>query len=223
MSDVNLSIVREFFELNRFRVMTKWEHEQGRSGTGDQGLQLYVLNTAPPMGIEPSFSLTPSDLPAIQRALVEIRAWHSDRFYPSVIESSPALRRVAEAESLSQASDHFMSHDFKTILVMSELPVSADQRARSIELLRQFGIDHVIEFPTMFRDMLDKVNVNANYAASPNLQLLRLLKGYGFIQNQQLELVFPTEPRPQTRKPEVDTVDIESNEEQSELDHESHE
>lgn len=206
MSDVNLTIVREFFELNQFRVMTRWEHDQNRSSS-DQGIQLYVTNTAP-VELERSFVLNAANLRGLTRALVEIRAWHSDRFYPSVIENSAALRRIVEEESLNRASDHFETHDFATILVISELPVSREQRARSIELLRQTGVDHVLEFPAILQDMLDRINVNTNYAASPTLQLLRLLKGYRFIQNQQLELTFPTEPRTVVRPAQVEVKEV---------------
>lgn len=202
MSDVNLSIVREFFELNQFRVMTRWENEQGRSGS-DQGIQLYVTNTAP-TELERAFVLSATEVRNVPRALVEIRAWHSDRFYPSVVENSAALRRIVEEESLNRASDHFETHDFATILVISELPASRDQRARSIELLQQTGVDHVLEFPVILQDILDRIDINTNYAASPTLQLLRLLKAYRFIQNQQLELTFPTEPRYPLKPPEVD-------------------
>src|SRR5690606_14215459 len=119
LSDVNLSIVREFFELNQFRVMTRWEHDQNRSSS-DQGIQLYVTNTAP-VELARSFVLNAANLRGLTRALVEIRAWHSDRFYPSVIDNSAALRRIVEEESLNRASDHFETHDFATILVISEL------------------------------------------------------------------------------------------------------
>lgn len=208
MSDVNLNIVREFFELNGFRVMARWDHEQSRASSADQGIQLYVVNTAT-AEIDRGFVLTAAELRGVTQGLVEIRAWHSDRFYPSVIESSAALRRIVEEDSLGQASDHFQSHDFVTILVISELPASRDQRARSVELLRQIGVDHVLEFPTILQDMLDRINVNTNYPASPTLQLLRLLKGYRFIQNQQLELAFPTEPRQPTRLPNLETTELE--------------
>ena len=212
MSDVNLNIVREFFELNQFRVMTRWEHEQGRSGSGEQGLQLYVVNTAP-ADVERGFVLTAGDLRGVTQALVEIRAWHSDRFYPSVIENSAALRRIVEEDSLTRASDHFQSHEFVTILAISELPLSPEPRARSVELLGGIGVDHVIEFPVILQDLLDRINVNTNYPASPTLQMLRLLKGYRFIQNQQLELVFPTEPRvvaARTAHVEVEEADIDT-------------
>lgn len=205
MSDVNLNIVREFFELNRFRVMTRWEHEPGGSGSGDQGIQLYVVNTEP-VEVERGFVLTSAGLRSIARGLVEVRAWHSDRFYPSVIESSAVLGHIVEADSVNCAFDHFQSHDFSTILVISELPASPDQRARSVDLLRRTGIDHVLEFPTLLQDMLDRIDINAAYGASATLQVLRLLKGYRFIQNQQLELVFPTEARVPRQAAAVEVV-----------------
>jgi hypothetical protein len=205
VSDVNLDIVREFFELNQFAVMTKWEHEQGGA---DPALQLYVERTAPllPDG-EAGFVLAPPELAYISRAAVEIRAWHSDRVYPSAIEPSGAFRHLVEEDSLNQAADHFGTDDFAKILVISELPISAEPRDRAIQLLEQIGITHILEFPAILKDMLDKVNPSTNYAASLTLQLLRLLKAYRFIRHQQLEFTFPTDPQVVAGQAFVDTVE----------------
>lgn len=193
MSDVNLQLVREFFELNLFHVLTHWQHDSMHARSLDPGLQLFAENhhaVAPPFDFD--FLLRPSDISAIPRALVEVRAWHADRFYPSVVESSPVLAQFVAQDSLSFARHIFGSDDFTTILVISELPASPEPRLRTIDLLRGMGIGHILEFPTLLRVLLDKVSANGTYA-SPTLQTLRLLKRYSLVRRQQLEFAFPTE------------------------------
>lgn len=194
MDDVNLQLVREFFELNMFRVLTNWQQNPLRGRPADTGGQLFVENTAAAPVRELPFLLTPADIPFVQRAMVEVRAWHADRFYPSVIESSPVLHQFVAAEPLALAQEVFADEVFRTILVLSELPATHDQRSRSIELLQRTGIDHVIEFPVILQGLLNNLSVNANYSASSTLQTLRLLKRYRFIRNQQMEFSFSTEP-----------------------------
>ena len=194
MSDVNIQLVREFFELNAFRTMTFWQHDDARPRAGEHGLQLFAENGAPTTTRPIEFVLRPGDVCAIDRALVEVRAWHADRFYASVIEANPVLFDVAGEDSRARANGAFGGAPYRTILVISEFSTSPEPRQRAIALLRQAGIDHVIEFPMILRDILDRISPQASYGPSQTLQTLRLLKRYDFIRYQQLELPFRTEP-----------------------------
>lgn len=207
MSDVNVQLVREFFELNGFRVMTYWQHDTVRPRAPDHGLQLFVENGAP-VGPRPSeFVLQVGDVAGVTHALVEVRAWHADRFYASVIQSNPVLFEVASEESLARARDALGSPDLCTILVVSELPMSGEARRRAVALLEDGGISHIIEFPTVLHEILSKISAGVSYAPSHTLQTLRLLKRYGFVRRQQLEFKFPTEPPVPPVGPPVDTAD----------------
>lgn len=205
MSDVNLQVVREFFELNLFRVLTNWQQDPRILAHGDQAGQLFVDNSNASSTKPLPFVLHPDDLGSIERAVVEIRAWHTDRFYPSVIESNPILTQFVSEDSLALAREVFQQQPFATILVISELPASADQRSRSIELLEQSPVDHVIEFPHLLHDLLQKVNVNGNYPDSQTLEMLRLLKRYKLTRNQQMEFAFSTEAPAPASSPIVET------------------
>ncbi len=196
MGDVNVQLVREFFELNLFQVLTNWQQGPRRLRPGEHSGQLFVQNTNPGLPRELPFLLQPLDLPAIDRAVVEVRAWHGDRFYPSLIEASPVLSQFVSEESLALAEELFAGHPFRTILIVSELPASPELRSRSLSMLRSCGIGHVLEFPLVLRDLLDKIDENATYPSSTTLQTLRLLKRYKFIRNQQMEFAFPAEPPP---------------------------
>jgi len=207
MSDVNLQLVREFFELNLFRVMTNWQQDPCR--LSELSSQLFVENTNPgPALTEPDFLLRANALGAVDRAVVEIRAWHADRFYPSVIDSNPVLSQFVAEDALALATELFHGEPFRTILVLSELPVSQEPRQRSIDLLRRLGMDHVIEFPVVLQGLLQKVSINAHYPASQTLQTLRLLKRYRFIRNQQMEFGFRPEAPPQNESVHIETTSL---------------
>jgi len=205
MSDLNMQLVREFFELNRFYVLPHWQCEEV-SHSSDNTSLLFVERTSTEAGVEPEFLLRPADLPGIRRAVVEVRAWHADRVYPSTIDGNAVLGHVASREIGELAETVFGASDFKTILVVSEFSSAPEVRTRALKMLQDFGISHVIEFPTILGDLLDGVSVNGNYAPSQTLQTLRLLKRYGFARRQQMELFFPApgatdlQPRPSRQR-----------------------
>ena len=213
MSDVNVQLVREFFELNAFHVMTNWRHDGLRARGADHGCQLFVENTAPAPERELDFVLRAGDLPVIRRALVDVRAWHADRFYPSVIESNPILFQIVDKEFQARAKAVFGGAEGATILVISELPSSSEPRQRSLTLLQEGGIGHVIEFPTVIHEVLNKISAQVSYSTSQTLQTLRLLKRYSFIRRQQLELPFPTEAPLPTVPPMIETIQMSGDEE----------
>ena len=207
MSDVNVQLVREFFELNAFRVMTNWQHDLLRARGADHGLQMFVENTMHDPLQRAEFVLGPGEARALTRAVVAVRAWHADRVYASHIESNPVLLDVVSEESLARARQVFDDDSFDTVLVISELPASPEARERSITLFREAGLSHIVEFPTILHDMLDQISAGVSYGPSHTLQTLRLLKRYHFLQRQQLELPFPTEPPVRNTPPEVETAD----------------
>ncbi len=213
MSDVTVQLVREFFELNRFHVMTHWQHDPDRARGPEHGLQLFVENTEPAPGHAVEFLLRAGDVAALPRALVEVRAWHADRFYPSVVEGNPVLFEVAGEASLARARQRLGANP-ATILVISELPASSEPRRKTLSLLQAGGITHVIEFPTILHEILDRINANVSYGPSHTLQTMRLLKRYDLVRYQQLELPFPTEPPVTTLAPHVETAELPGGEEE---------
>lgn len=208
MSDLNVQLVRECFELNLFQVLPYWQHDPPASGAwparpSDTPLLLFVENTRPDIVRRIDFLLEPGDISGLQRAVVEVRAWHADRFYPSVIEANPVLGHVAYEETRQLAGQAFADRGFSTLLVISELPASPEPRERSIRLLRDLEIDHIVEFPTILEELLVKISAYGQYAPSATLQTLRLLKRYNLVRRLQLEFAFATEPPPSPVAPEV--------------------
>jgi hypothetical protein len=81
------------------------------------------------------------------------------------------------------------------ILVVPALPQSEDARSESIALLRDRGVDAILPFSTMLADLIDQIEVNRNYQKSDLLQVIRILKNYGFFREPQLELFRPRRRR----------------------------
>jgi len=215
LNDLNMQFVREFFELNLFHVLTHWQHENVPRIT-DFSCLLFIERGQPALPGPVDFVLRPDELIRIQRAVVEVRAWHGDRFYPSIIEASPILGHVALPGTKELAESVLGSPEFATILVVSDLSNAPKYRSRSLELLRGYGIDHVLEFSTLLRDVLNRLSPHGNYAPSQTLQTMRLLKRYNFISNQQLEFRFPGQAFLPELSTDVDTAppeDVESGEE----------
>ncbi len=205
MGDVSHQLVRDFFELSRFRVWPNWHQPPAGRQAGDYGPQLFIENLdAAADASGGGFVLYPLDLPNVARAVVEVRPWHGDRFYPSTVENTPGLTQIFQPETLGSARDFFAGQDFLCLLVISELPITTRPRARSIQLLREAGITHVMEFPSIIQELLTRVNPNLPYTGSPVLQLLRIMKHYRFIRNQQLEFPFTLDP------PEPPADDVEA-------------
>lgn len=208
MNDINLQLVREFFELNLFRVMTQWRQDQLGAPRGGHSPQLFVENTNIVPEYELGLVLGPGDLAYVHCAVVEIRAWHSDRFYSSLLQANPVVTQFAEAEALVPPREFFGTDDFKSILVVSELPLSPEQRTQSIEGLEKTKVDHIIEFSTILRELVDKVSINGAFTGSHTLQLIQLLKRYRLVRNQQMEFVFPMEGPVPAGEPQVETAEV---------------
>ncbi len=191
MNEINLQLVREFFELNLFHVYTPWQQVRLGVGRGEQGLQLYIENSQPAPARELGLVLNGVDIAVLHRAVVEIRAWHSDRIYASVIEANPVLTQFAADGAKQPALDFFGTPEFASVLVLSELPRSGEQRVKALTALESSPIDHIIEFPTILHELLAKVSVHGSYAGSSVLSLLQLLKRYRLVHYQQMELNLP--------------------------------
>ena len=204
MTSIDAQLAREFFELNGFRVHTVWAQHQRSDGA----VQIYIERSDAVVSAGLDLVISAEDLRAIPRALVEVRPWHTERLYPSVVENNPILTQFAQLDNTHHARDFFNNHPFATVLIISELPNNVDQRARSAAALAASPVDHVLEFATILRHLIATVNVASSYTASATLQLIQLLKRYRLIQNQQLEFPFPLDGPPVPTTPRVETATL---------------
>ena len=206
MTEVSLQLVRECLELHLFRVTTYWQHEDDGPRVAESAALLFVESRTPDMPAELPFLLRDSEFTRLSRAVIEVRAWHGDRLYPSVVENNPILAHVTSAEVRALAEDVFQGAPYASVLVFSELPQSPKQQERALELLRDLGLDHAVEFPTVLQQMLARINAHGSYAPSATLQTLRLLKRYNLLRRQQLEFAFPMEPHAPAKAPPIDVT-----------------
>jgi len=203
MSSVDESIVREYFEQNGFLVRQLRKYQvQSRKKTADEEVDLLVYNPSfDPKSRKPDFMLFSSELKFIHKAVVVVKGWHTLRFTPAMLKSSPEIFRFLEKTVVKKVSDLFYEDpakeqnptdeakdDLMKILVLPGLPTENPYREQSIQLLQDKGVDGIISFRSMLLDILDKIEINRNYQKSEILQVLRILKNYDLLGKPQLEL-----------------------------------
>jgi hypothetical protein len=200
MSAVSEIIVREYFELHGFlvRQQRKYIAPPRRE---DEEVDFLVLNprqeSRPPL----PFELGSADLPGIGRAVVVVKAWHTETFGPGVLANAPEIFRFLEPAVFQIALRAFGAVEPVTkLLVVPALPQAREAREQSIALLRAKGLDGVIPFHTVLADLIDHIEINRNYQKSDVLQVLRILKNYDFFKEPQMELFKPRRPAPERKK-----------------------
>jgi hypothetical protein len=189
MSAVDEGIVREYFELNGFLVCQRRKYiVQARQKTGDEEVDLIVLNPAVPAGVAPAeFEITSKMLSQVSRAIVAVKGWHTEIFAPGVLAHQPKIFRFVEKRAVEEAQRLVGGEGLVKILVVPGLPRDTKTRQRSIELLRSKGVDGVISFRSILQELIASVATNRNYQKSDLLQVLRLLKNYGLLKEPQME------------------------------------
>jgi hypothetical protein len=143
---------------------------------------------------------TTSDLRHVARAIVGVRGWHTERFYASTFAQWPDITRFAEPASVRFAGKLLASDAMAKILCLPELPASGDLKQKTVNALRQKGIDGIISFRTMLVALVDSVKTNKNYEKSDLLQIIRLLKNYGLLREDQMDLFTKTVKRTASRQ-----------------------
>jgi hypothetical protein len=189
MSAISETIVREYFELHGFLVRQQRKYV-APTRREDEEIDFFVLNPHPqPTETTLPFVLSSADLPALSRAVVVVKGWHTDTFSPAVLAHAPEIFRFVEPAAIQQAARAFGDEGPVTkILVVPALPQAGEARTQSIALLRAKGINAVIPFHTVLTDLVNHIEVNRNYQKSDLLQVIRILKNYEFIKEPQLEL-----------------------------------
>lgn len=196
MSAVDENIVREFFELHGFLVCQRRKYiVQTRQKTGNEEVDLIVLNPVATLPETPlDFEIAPAMLRSVARAVVAVKGWHTEVFAPGLLAHQPKIFRFVEPKAVEEARRLIGADGLLKILVIPGLPRDAKMRDRSIELLREKGVDGVISFRAILQDLLTSVKTNRNYEKSDLLQILRLLKNYDLVKEPQLELRLRRKP-----------------------------
>jgi len=191
MSVVNDLIVREYFELLGYLVSQprKYAAPRGRHKTAIEEVDLVVLNPlVKEHKLPENFVLVTQDLKTVARAIVAVRGWHTERFYVSTFERMPDLLRFVEPESIRYASRVLGDASMAKILCLPRLPASGELKQKTIQAMRDRGVDGIISFQTILGELVERVDANRSYDKSDVLQVIRLLKNYEFIKDRQLDM-----------------------------------
>jgi hypothetical protein len=199
MSAIDEGIVREYFEQNGFLVRQVRKYQvQSRHKTGDEEVDLVVYNPAYVRSARrPDFFLFANELNYIHRAIVVVKGWHTGRFTPNMLKSSPEIFRFLADNVLKQVTRFFPvdaaepgnAPDVTKILVLPSLPTAEPFRSQSVALLKERGVDGIISFRSMLQDLVERVEINKSYGKSDTLQVIRILKNYDLLKDAQLDLV----------------------------------
>ena len=201
MAAVNEAIAREYFEGLGYLVTQPVKHAApGRSRQPAAPIALLISQAGIRPHRLPGHTLWRSaDLATVAHAVVSVCGWHTDRFYMSTFEQAPDLFRFVQPASLRYAAQRLGADSFARILCLPRLPAGKATRQKSLDFARQQGVDGIIGFDTMLGELIHRVDTRRNYEKSDLLQIVRLLKLYGLIASDQLEL-FTGKPAAQRRK-----------------------
>ena len=196
MSAIDEEIVREYFEQNGFFVRQVRKYQvTARKKTDDEEIDLLIVNPAWRKGAgKPDFFLFGTELPKVHRAVVSVKAWHTDRFTPNTLKSNPEIFRFVQEEVIKEVERYFPSEEGEEskellkILVLPGLPSADPFKSESARMLQEKGVDAILSFRSLLIDLVDKVEVNKSYRKSDTLQVLRLLKNYDLLKDPQLDL-----------------------------------
>lgn len=189
MASVNEWIAREYFEMLGYMVTQPCKYSvTGRPKRVEEEIDLIILNPLiTEHSVPQSLLWMTSDLKKIARAVVGVYGWHTDRFYPAMLANLPEIVRFAGAESLRIASRKLGNNDIAKILCLPQLPVAQKLKDETLRILKDKGIDGILEFRTMLAEIINGVDKNRNYEKSDVLQIIRILKNYDLLRERQLE------------------------------------
>lgn len=191
MASVNEQIVREYFETLGFFVIQPNKHQvAARHKLDAEEIDLLIARPG-----QAGVFNTPKEvvwgapaLAKVQRAIVSIRGWHTDRFSPAVLKKNPDIFRFAELSVIKEARKTLGAGSITRILCLSDLAAGSEPQEETLTLLRAGGIDGVLSFRTMLLELVESVDVSKNYEKSDLLQILRILKTYDLLRDGQLDL-----------------------------------
>lgn len=207
MSSVTECIAREYFESLGFFVNSPSKHAvTAREKEPYEAIALLIFNPAARQHSPPKQALwNGEDLKHICAAVVGVCGWHTDRFYPKMIETAPDILQFASEQSYREAVRRMGVESPAKILCLPRLPASADLKREVLDGLRQKGIDGVVLFRTMLMELSDFVDVNRNYDKSDLLQTVRLIKHYDMLRDRQMDMF--QRARRKSGKPTVEAGD----------------
>ena len=189
MASVNEWIAREYFEMLGFLVIQPCKYSvSGKRKRIEEETDLIIFNPlVTEQTVPPSLLWAKADLKRISRAVVGVYGWHTDRFYPNMLEKLPEAVLYAGDESVKMAGRRLGGGPIAKILCLPQLPVAQKLKDETFRILKAKGIDGVLDFRAMLLEIINGVDKKRNYEKSDVLQIIRILKNYDLFKDAQLE------------------------------------
>ncbi len=182
---------------------------QARRKTGEEEVDVVVYNPAYARNSRrPDFFLFANELAYVHRAIVVVKGWHTGKFTPNMLKSSPEIFRFLEENVLKEVTRFFPvdaeepgnAPDVTKILVLPSLPTAEPFRSQSVAMLKEHGIDAIISFRSMLLDIIERMEINKSYGKSDTLQVIRILKNYDLLKDAQLDLIAERHAAPRKKQ-----------------------
>ena len=190
MAAVTEDIVRQYFEALGYLVNQPRRYTlPGKPKLAEEGIDFLVRSPRVHRHVVPENLLwATEDLSGISSAVVGVVGWHTDRFYAKTFEQEPELLRFTRPGCIKYAERLLGTKDVAKILCLPRLPASSDLCDKTVAVLKKRGVDGVITFERMLVELIFRTEVKRNYEKSDIRQAIRLLKLYGLLSDDQLEL-----------------------------------
>ena len=191
MASVNEWIVREYFETLGFFVIQPNKHQvvaRHKHDVEEIDLLIARPGQAGVFKAPKEVVWDSKQLAKVQRAVVSIRGWHTDRFSPATLKKNPELFRFTELPVTKEARKILGPGSVTKVLCLSDLTASSELHDETVLMLRENGVDGVLSFRTMLLELVDHLDTSKNYEKSDLLQILRILKTYDLLKDAQLDL-----------------------------------
>src|SRR5215475_11054989 len=111
MAAVSETIVREYFELHGF-LLRQYRKHVAPAGREDDDIDFLAINPhAQGRATDLPFVLGSADLPFVERALIVIKAWHTEVFSPALLTNAPELFRFLQKKAFQKMVAEFQQGD----------------------------------------------------------------------------------------------------------------
>lgn len=191
MAAVTETIVREYFEALGYLVNQPRKYSlPGHPKSAEEGIDLLIRNPRVARHVVSADSMlwSTEHFAGVACAVVGVVGWHTDRFYARTFEQEPELLRFARPAAVQYAERLLGTRAIAKVLCLPKLPASPELRDNTLAVLKKRGVDGVITFDRMLVELILRTEVKRNYEKSDVLQVIRLLKIYGLLSGDQLEL-----------------------------------
>lgn len=178
MSQASVEVVKEFFIIHSFFVLNKEDI-------------LFVKKT----GIdEPEetgkFILSGNQVSRVlNNAVIKPICWHTMTITPAVLSRSLDIFEFFKGKDAPDNKKFFQGENFKKVFIIPSLPVTENLYKKSIGIMKENGIDHIIFFSSVLASLIDKIDERNVYLSSVN-EIFRVLKFYKLFTDKEQELPF---------------------------------